>query len=343
MCRPLTPDVEIQNIINSIGNACLSIYKYISEISFVDKETSKTTLNPSNEHSLYIDILAQNKIIEALSNIKYIYAIISEEEKNPIILNNEGKYIVSIDPLDGSSNITSNGPTGTIFAIFEFDTIPHPIYSKKEPSMDGFITKASSTQNNEKQDDSLIFKSFTKDIITLLQNASIVSAGYALYSTTLMLTYAIKETVNMLAYSFQKKKYKLLYSTYKIPQSIFQYYSINEGYNNIFDYKTILFLDKLKNLELKSRYSGALVAEIHRILISGGIFMYPATQKDKNGKIRLFFEAYPMAYIVHAAGGTATDGNKKILDIIPQTLHQKTPIYIGSKPLMKLADSARAN
>ncbi len=323
MCRLLTPDTEIQNIIKSIGNACLNIYDYISEMSFVNKETSKIILNPSNEYSLHIDIVAQNKIIEALSSINSIYAIISEEEENPIILNNKGKYIVSIDPLDGSSNIDSNGPTGTIFTIFELRNI-EPVSSE-----------------NKKQDDMFAIKSFTKDIITLLQSANIVAAGYSLYSTMLMLTYAIKETIYILAYSFQKKEYKLLCSGHKIPENGFKYYSINEGYSNIFDYKAISLLSKLKNLGLKSRYSGALVAEIHRILISGGIFIYPATQKNKNGKIRLFFEAYPMAYIIHAAGGIATDGNKKILDIIPQTLHQKIPVYMGSKDLIKLVGTPK--
>ncbi len=290
---------EIKIIIDKIANASVKIHKIISKIPSGIKENNKT-INPSGDFTSNLDLLAQKEIIDKLSLLPQIAAITSEEEENPIILNKNGKYILTIDPLDGSSNIEYNGSTGSIFSIY------------KRVSNSGEI---------------LLNKDF------LQKGSQQIIAGYAFYGTALNFVYATNDNVRILQYDFENKIFIKTHDQFKIPKERNEYYCINEAYKDLYNKKIKDILKNLKDKQLSLRYSGALIADIHRILISGGIFLYPSTKLRPEGKLRLIFENNPMAFIIRAAGGLATNGLQNILDIQPKSIHQKTPVFISNTSL----------
>lgn len=281
----------------------------------VNRETNRAGLaniggafgqtNVQGEEQQKLDVIANIRFMRALSKGGEVCAIVSEEEDNVIDLqNNSGKYVVAIDPLDGSSNIDVNISIGTIFSIYRRKT---PVGSP--------ITSEDIMQPGNQQ----------------------VAAGYVLYGSSTMLVYTTGFGVNGFTYEASLGEFFLSHPDIKAPETG-TIYSINEGLELEWQSGVKEFVKECKEKKYQSRYIGSLVADFHRNLLKGGIYLYPATLKNPNGKLRLLYEANALAFIIEQAGGKATDGDNRILDIQPETLHQRTPLLIGSKQLVNRAE-----
>lgn len=266
--------------------------------------------NIQGEQQQKLDVYANNQFIKALEKRKVICGIASEENDDYITLNNEGKYIVSMDPLDGSSNIDVNVSVGTIFSIYE----------RISPQGQA-VELADFLQKGTNQ----------------------VAAGYVIYGSSTMLVYTTGNGVNGFTYDPGIGVFVLSHPNMKFPANG-KIYSMNEGnfYNcsigvqNFIKYAQTI--DEATNRPYTARYIGSLVADFHRNLIKGGIYIYPATQSAPNGKLRLLYECNPMAFIAEQAGGLASDGERRILEIVPSELHQRVPFYTGLKSMVNKAE-----
>ncbi|WP_373400222.1 class 1 fructose-bisphosphatase [Algoriphagus halophilus] len=277
----------------------------------VNRETNRAGLsniggafgqtNVQGEEQQKLDVIANIRFIRALSKGGEVCAIVSEEEDAVIDLNNKsGKYVVAIDPLDGSSNIDVNISIGTIFSIYRRKTpVGSPIREE--------------------------------DIMQ--QGTEQVASGYVLYGSSTMLVYTTGFGVNGFTYEQSLGEFFLSHPMIKAPESG-SIYSINEGTQEDWNPGIKEYIDNCKVKKFSARYIGSLVADFHRNLLKGGIYIYPATKKNPNGKLRLMYEANALAFIAEQAGAVATDGNKRILEIQPTSLHQRTPLLIGSKNMV---------
>ena len=271
--------------------------KSIMEISYLIRKSSPLDLssvlgseNPSGEQVKKLDIDSNNILKKNLSSVKSIKYLASEEDDEKIEINKEGKYLVSFDPLDGSSNIDCNITVGTIFCVFEYD-------------------------NNK-----------------LIDGRNIVMAGYSLYGGSTQLVVCKYGKVDIFSLDEISDKWSMIFTNYKMKDQG-NIYSINESYKTIYNNKYNEYIDSLIDEKYNMRWVGSLVADFHRTLIKGGIILYPANKKNKKGKIRLVYEAYPLAYIIEKADGMSYDGNlKSILNVpFPKDIHQRTPIFFGSE------------
>jgi fructose-1,6-bisphosphatase I len=232
--------------------------------------------------------------------------VVSEEDDEVIDLqNSSGKYVVAIDPLDGSSNIDVNISIGTIFSIYRRVT---PLGSR--------ILPQDIMQPGNQQ----------------------VAAGYVLYGSSTMLVYTTGHGVNGFTYEPSLGEFFLSHPNMCAPKDG-NIYSINEGTANLFETGLQKYIEKCKERQFSARYIGSLVADFHRNLLKGGIYIYPATSKSPKGKLRLLYEANALVFIAEQAGGMATDGLKRILEIEPTSLHQRTPLYIGSPDMVIEAEN----
>lgn len=266
-------------------------------------------VNIQGEEVQKLDRFANNTIIELLRQSETLCAMGSEENDEPIIFPQElgrGKYIMMIDPLDGSSNIDVNVSIGTIFSI----------YRKK--STGNQVTRQDLFQKADEQ----------------------VAAGYIIYGSSTMFVYTYGEGVHGFTLDPEIGEFFLSHPNIRIPQKG-SIYSVNEGCYEYWDEKQKSLVQYFKTADKETdrpyrlRYVGTLVSDFHRTLLKGGIFMYPRDQKNPNGKLRFMFEAAPLALIMENSGGVATDGEKRILDIMPHDLHQRTPLFIGSQDDME--------
>jgi fructose-1,6-bisphosphatase I len=251
-------------------------------------------------------MFAHDMIFRALDHGGHLCVMASEEEEDIIHIPDKfkiGKYVLIFDPLDGSSNIDANISIGTIFSIY------------RRTSSDG---KPGTLHD------------------CLQQGMNQVAAGYVVYGSSTILIYTAGHGVHGFTLDPSFGEFILSHENIRCPEKG-SIYSINEGNYKYWHpglKKYIKYLqeeDKLTGRPYSSRYIGSMVADIHRNLLYGGIFMYPADSRHPDGKLRLMYECNPMAFIVEAAGGVAVDGTKRILEILPESLHQKTPIFIGSK------------
>jgi fructose-1,6-bisphosphatase I len=247
-------------------------------------------------------VYANEALLHCLSVRDSIGILASEENDSPIILQHESpraKYAVVFDPLDGSSNIDVNVSVGTTFSIM------------KRPEDDA-----------------------ASDVSRwLLQPGSRqVAAGYVVYGSSTVLVYSVGNGVHGFTLEPSVGAYVLSHEDIRIPRQG-KYYSVNEAYRDAFPPGYGTYLDRLRTGALgtkyASRYIGSMVADIHRTLLKGGVFLYPPTIDNPAGKLRLSYEANPIAFIVEQAGGVATDGTRRILDIEPATIHQRTPLIVG--------------
>ena len=261
--------------------------------------------NTGGEEQQKLDVLANIRFTRALTKGGEACALISEESESYLDLNNDGKYVIAIDPLDGSSNIDVNVSIGTIFSI----------YRRKSPI----------GQPIQEQD-------------ILQRGSEQMAAGYILYGSSTMLVYTTGHGVNGFTYETTLGEYFLSHPDMKMPEDG-KIYSINECSSNSFAQPLKEYLNYCKGNNYTARYIGSLVADFHRNLLKGGIYIYPATGKDTNGKLRLMYECNALAFVAEQAGGAAIDGKNRILDIQPQSLHQRTPFYAGSKNMVKKAVS----
>jgi fructose-1,6-bisphosphatase I len=258
-------------------------------------------MNVQGEFVQKLDIYANDTFKSALEHPGVCCAICSEEDEEATLTPDRfhsGRYVFCMDPLDGSSNIDVNATIGTIFGIF----------SRK--SAEG--TPA------------------TKEDI-LQAGSEVVAAGYIVYGSGTVLVLAVDDQVNGFTLDPVVGEFFLSHPDIRLKSSALTY-STNEAYTYSWEPKLRDYIDGLKRSvqEWRARYIGSLVADFHRNLIKGGLFLYPATAKAPEGKLRLMYEAFPLAYIVETAGGAASNGHQRILDIEPKSVHARTPLFIGN-------------
>lgn len=258
--------------------------------------------NVQGETQQKLDVFANRALLHALGNRGNVGVLASEENEEPVVVlenPDHGKYIVVFDPLDGSSNIDLNVSVGTIFSIFRRDET-----NRKDPGSDVL-------QPGHKQ----------------------IAAGYVLYGSSTMLVYTTGHGVHGFTLDQSIGAFVLSHPDIKMPQRG-KVYSVNEANADSFPEYCRRFLHWLKSGTdgdpYSSRYVGSLVADFHRTMLKGGIFLYPPTVAYPQGKLRLLYEANPIAFIAEQAGGQASDGQRRILDIVPENLHQRTPLVVGS-------------
>lgn len=288
---------ELSQLLRDIALASKIINREINRAGLIDITGSAGSGNVQGETQQKLDVVANIRFIRALKNGGEVCAIISEEDDDIIHTGNvNAKYVVAIDPLDGSSNIDVNVSIGTIFSI----------YRRLSP-IGSTATKADFLQGGRRQ----------------------VAAGYILYGSSTLLVFTTGHGVSGFTYDNSLGEYILSHADLQQPkQGVI--FSCNDG--NFDDYPDSIkqYLLNCKQQRLTGRYIGSLVADFHRNLIKGGIYLYPPTVKSPTGKLRLLYECYPMAFIAEQAGGRATDGQQDILDIPPRLLHQRSALYIGS-------------
>ena len=301
---------EFSSLINSIRLAAKVVNHEVNKAGLVDIIGPTGEENIQSEKQQKLDVYANEKFINTLINRNIVCGIASEEEETFISINsndknNQNKYVVLIDPLDGSSNIDVNVSVGTIFSIYRRKS-----KIGAEVSIDDFL------QSGRFQ----------------------VAAGYIIYGTSTMLFYTTGKGVNGFTLNPAIGTFYHSHSNIQIPKNG-NIYSINEGnYLQFPDYvkKYIKFCQEEEDERpFTSRYIGSLVSDFHRNMIKGGIFLYPQTAKNPNGKLRLLYECNPIAFICEQAGGLAINGEKNILDIEPKELHERTPFYCGSEKMIQ--------
>jgi fructose-1,6-bisphosphatase I len=301
---------ELSQLLRDIALASKIVHREISRSGLLGIAGAFGAQNIQGEEQQKLDVIANIRFIRALRNGGEVCAIISEEDEGIIDLgNNKGRYVVAIDPLDGSSNIDVNVSIGTIFSI----------YRRKSP-IGGPV-----------QDEDVLQKGTEQ-----------VAAGYVLYGSSAMLVYTTGHGVNGFTYESTLGEFFLSHQNITIPETG-NIYSINEGSYNEFDQSVKDYISYCKDQKFSARYIGSLVADFHRNMLKGGIYIYPSTKKAPNGKLRLLYECNALAYIVEQAGGCATDGEKRILELEPKELHQRVPLYIGSKVLVDKVAELRQN
>lgn len=295
---------ELSQLLRDIALAGKIINREISRSGLLNVAGAFGATNIQGEEQQKLDVIADIRFTRALRNGGEVCAIISEEEEGIIDLENpKGKYIVAMDPLDGSSNIDVNVSIGTIFSI----------YRRKSPA-GGPISEEDVLQPGTEQ----------------------IAAGYLLYGSSTMLVYTTGHGVYGFTYEPSLGEFFLSHQDIKMPDDG-RIYSINEGSYSSFEQPVKDYIEYCKEQEFSGRYIGSLVADFHRNLLKGGIYIYPCTSKAPNGKLRLLYECNALAFIAEQAGGIAIDGYRRILEIQPTELHQRCPFFIGSKKMVQMA------
>jgi fructose-1,6-bisphosphatase I len=301
---------ELSRLINAIRLAAKVVNHEVNKAGLVDIIGEAGDTNIQGEDQQKLDVFANDLFIKAMTRRNIVCGIASEEEDDFVAINsqdenNQNKYVVLIDPLDGSSNIDVNVSVGTIFSIYRRVTeVGTPVI------IDDFL------QKGNKQ----------------------VAAGYVIYGTSTMLVYTTGDGVNGFTLNPAIGTFYLSHPNMQFPEDG-QIYSVNEG-NYIHFPQGIKDYIKYCQMEegdrpYTSRYIGSLVSDFHRNMIKGGIYMYPKSSMNSNGKLRLLYECNPMAYIAEQANGRASDGFTRIMDIEPTKLHQRVPFLCGSKNMVK--------
>ena len=300
-------------LIRDISVAAKIINLDINKAGLVDIIGEAGAVNVQGENQQKLDIMAHNELVRALIRGGECCVIGSEEQEELIFVTpkntGHGQYIVLFDPLDGSSNIDVNVSVGTIFSVYRLDEVP------KDRKLG------------------------LEDV--LRPGVEQVAAGYVIYGSSTMLVYTTGHGVNgFTVLDPSVGEFMLSHPNIKTPEQGVMY-SINEGYYRAFEkglreyIKWIQTPDSATGRPYTSRYIGSFISDFHRNLLRGGIYMYPATAKNKNGKLRLMYEVNPTAFIVEQAGGIAIDGTRRVLEIAPRSLHERTPLFIGSKMMVE--------
>ena len=304
---------ELSRLINSIRLAAKIVNHEVNKAGLVDILGAVGETNIQGEDQQKLDVYANEVFKSALVNREIVCGIASEEEEDFVTVHgkyhaHDNKYIVLIDPLDGSSNIDVNVSVGTIFSVYRRVT-PLGMPVRKED----FLQKG-----NEQ-----------------------VAAGYIVYGTSTMLVYTTGNGVNGFTLNPAIGSFYLSHPNMKFPENG-TIFSINQGNyahfpRGVKDYIKYCQEEK-EDRPYTYRYIGSMVSDFHRNMIKGGIYIYPTSSKSPNGKLRLLYECNPMAFLTEQAGGKATDGYKRILDIEPKELHERAPIFCGSKKMVEKAE-----
>lgn len=306
---------ELSNLLRNIGLAAKRVNVEVNKAGLVDILGDYGTINVQGEEVKKLDIYANDQFTGILQHGISCAGIASEELDEFVAFNDaksvNSKYVCLYDPLDGSANIDVNVSIGTIFSIY-----------KRVTPIGSVVKEEDFLQPGNQQ----------------------VAAGYIVYGSSTMLVYATRRGVNGFTLDPAIGEWALSHPNIKCPENG-KIYSVNHG--NYFHYdegvkKYITSCqkkDKTNGGPYTQRYIGSMVSDVHRNLIKGGIFMYPGTTDKPEGKLRLLYECNPFAFIMAVAGGKATDGKIRILDVIPTELHQRTPMFIGSKLMMEELES----
>lgn len=309
---------ELTKLLNSIRLAAKVVNHEVSKAGLVDIIGAAGDTNIQGEDQQKLDVYANEKFIQALTKRNIVCGIASEEEDHYITINSQddnhqNKYIVLIDPLDGSSNIDVNVSVGTIFSIYRRVT---PIGTP--------VTMADFLQKGNQQ----------------------VAAGYVVYGTSTMLVYTTGDGVNGFTLNPAIGTFYLSHPNMEFPENG-RIYSVNEGNYIHFPQGVKNYIKYCQEEEedrpYTSRYIGSLVSDFHRNMIKGGIYLYPKSSLNSDGKLRLLYECNPMAFIAEQANGKASDGFTRILDIEPSKLHQRVPFICGSKNMVEKAEEFMRN
>jgi len=309
---------ELSRLINSIRLAAKVVNHEVNKAGLVDILGNAGDMNIQGEDQQKLDVYANNIFMQTLKNRQIVCGIASEEEDYYVTVSgsdkaNNSKYVVLIDPLDGSSNIDVNVSVGTIFSVYRRIT-----ESGTPVQLEDFL------QKGNKQ----------------------VAAGYIVYGTSTMLVYTTGHGVNGFTLNPAIGTFYLSHPNMTFPEDG-TIYSINEGYyihfpQGVKDYLKYCQLEE-EDRPYKARYIGSLVSDFHRNMIKGGIYIYPTSSKAPTGKLRLLYECNPMAFLAEQAGGKASDGYMRIMDIKPTELHQRVPFFCGSKNMVAVAEKFMQN
>ena len=305
---------ELSSLINSIRLAAKVVNHEVNKAGLVDIIGAAGDTNIQGEDQQKLDVYANEKFIQTLTNRNIVCGIASEEEDDFITINSQdenhqNKYIVLIDPLDGSSNIDVNVSVGTIFSIYRRVTpVGTPVTIKD------FLQKGNQQ----------------------------VAAGYVVYGTSTMLVYTTGDGVNGFTLNPPIGSFYLSHPNMQFPENG-TIYSVNEGNYTHFPQGIKNYIKYCQEEEqdrpYTSRYIGSLVSDFHRNMIKGGIYLYPQSSKNPNGKLRLLYECNPMAFLAEQANGKANDGFTRIMDIEPTKLHQRVPFICGSRNMVEKAEA----
>jgi len=306
---------ELSGVLYDLALAAKMIANKVRSAGLADILGATENENVHGETQQKLDVLANEIIVKAVDHGGRLCAMASEEEPGIIQIPDAfkcGKYCLLFDPLDGSSNIDVNVPVGTIFSV---------------------VRKITRGRRGELED-------------MLQPGRRQVAAGYVIYGSSTMLVYTTGQGVHGFTLDPSIGEFLLSHPNIQMPDPG-RYLSVNDSYEPLWDDSVRTLMRHYKGLEggrtrHSSRYVGSLVADFHRNLLGGGIFAYPTNSKSPNGKLRLLYEANPLAFIVEQAGGAASDGQQRILDVQPRELHQRTPLYIGSKSAVELANEVLA-
>lgn len=296
---------ELTSLLRDLGVAAKIVNREVNKAGLVNILGVADRQNATGDQVQKLDLYANEKFIDCLKNSGECCGIASEENEDfipiPGVESKKGKYVVVFDPLDGSSNIDVNVSVGTIFGIYR---------RKSEPT------------------ESCTLSDF------LQKGTELVAAGYVLYGTSTLLVYTTGRGVNGFTLDPSIGEFCLSHRDIKIPERG-NYYSVNQGYYLKFDVEMRRYIDHCSDMNLRLRYIGSMVSDIHRILFQGGIFLYPNTRKYPQGKLRLVYECNPLSYIVEQAGGKAiTCQLQRILELPVKHLHERATVAIGSPAMV---------
>ncbi|CAH8660493.1 unnamed protein product [Dicrocoelium dendriticum] len=294
---------ELTQLMNGLQTATKAVSSAVRRAGLLSLYGLTGASNVQGEEVKKLDVLANELFVNMLTSSYATCLLVSEESEKVIMVPKEkrGKYIVCFDPLDGSSNIDCMGSIGTIFAILRHQ---------------GDFTGDETTDQ------------------ALQSGRQIVAAGYALYGSATMMVLSVGSGVHGFMLDTSIGEFILTQRNMRV-KSRGNIYSINEGYASLWDDAMKEYIHEKKfpksGKPYGARYTGSMVADVHRTLLYGGIFLYPATKEAPKGKLRLLYECYPIAFLMEQSGGAATNGEIPILDIQPKHIHERTPIFLGSK------------
>ncbi|HVJ79814.1 MAG TPA: class 1 fructose-bisphosphatase [Planctomycetia bacterium] len=298
--RRVAPDAsgEFSWLLSGITLATKMIQAKIRQAGLTDILGSLGQQNVQGETQQKLDVYANRALIHSLGSRGNVALLVSEENEEPVMLQTPGartKYAVIFDPLDGSSNIDVNVSVGTIFAIVR---VPADAEGK------------------------------TATELVLQKGSQQVAAGYVLYGTSTVFVYSTGRGVHMFTLDPGVGAFLLSKEGIRMPERG-PYYSVNEAYRDHFPPGYGRYIDFLRGEDYASRYIGSLASDFHRTLLRGGVFLYPPTKKAPEGKLRLLYEANPIAFLAEQAGGRSSDGRRAVTSIQPGSLHQRTPLVVG--------------
>lgn len=296
---------ELSQLLRDIALAGKIINLEINKSGLLDIVGAYGSTNVQGEEQQKLDIIANIRFIRALRNGGEVCAIVSEEDDEIVEVNRNSNYVIAMDPLDGSSNIDVNVSIGTIFSIYRrVSDVGNPVEPRDV------------LQKGEKQ----------------------VAAGYILYGSSTMLVYTTGHGTNGFTYEPTLGEFVLSHQNVQCPKHG-TIYSINEGSYFEFEEGIRAYINYCKEQKYSARYIGSLVSDFHRNMLKGGIYMYPKTGAQPNGKLRLLYECNALAFLAEQSGQQATNGKDRILTLQPTELHQRTPFFIGSTQMVDKAQS----